>query len=146
MILVRDQAPLHSGNLELPNGFSFADFIESINRNVFFWPGTEAGPISYGLRHFERYRQERPVLLRVDYQSLILSNPAAIPLFCKYNSGAPRCSNGKKSPRGLNTFLSAVAFNGTPSQVVEVTFRSAIKLPAGTKIGRHPNGPWHSLC
>jgi hypothetical protein len=97
------------------------------------------------VRHFERYRQDGPVFLRIDYPSLLLANPSAVPLYCRYNSGSPRCSNGKKSPRGPDTFLSTLAFNGTPSQVVEVTFSSEIELPTQTKFGRQPGGPWNSL-
>lgn len=55
-ILIRDQAPLHKGNVVLEIGFSFDDFVESINRRIFFWPGKAGGPISYGIRHFERYQ------------------------------------------------------------------------------------------
>lgn len=145
LILLRDQAPLHRGNLKLPNGFSFEEFVESLNRRVFFWPGTTKGPISYGLRHYERYRQESPVLLRINYQSLVQVNPSAVPLFCRYNSGSPRCSNGRKSPRGPDTFVPTTDFKGTPSQVVEVTFSSEIELPAHTKFGTKPNGPWSFL-
>ena|SRR5712691_7943752 len=99
MIVVRDQAPLHEGNLSLPRGYTFEDFIESLNGRIFFWPGSAAGPIPHGIRHFERYEQECPVILRVEFQSLLHANPGAEPLYCRYNSGSPRCSNGKKSPR-----------------------------------------------
>jgi uncharacterized protein DUF7002 len=145
VILVRDQAPLHKGNMEMVGGFPFEDFIESINRRIFFWPGTAIGPNSYGVRHFERYQEEHPVLLRIGFGSLLLANPSADPLFCTYNSGAPRCSNGKKSPRGPDTFLSAFEFNATPSQVVEVTFRSELELPPDASFGNQPTGPWNSL-
>src|SRR5262249_48751140 len=121
-ILIRDQAPLHRGNMELQDGCTYEDFIESINGRIFFWPGTATGPISYGVRHFERYRNEHPVILRVSLQSLLVENPAVTPKFCRYNSGSPRCSNGYKSPRGPKTFVSAQEFDGTPSNVVEVTF------------------------
>ena len=146
VILLRDQAPLHRGNLRLPNGFSFEDFVESLNQRVFFWPGTAAGPISYGLRHFERYRQESPVLLRIDYRSLLLANSSAVPLYCRYNSGSPRCSDGRKSPRGPDTFVSTVDFDGTPSQVVEVTFSSDVDLPTHTEFGSHRPGRGVCCC
>ena len=32
-ILIRDQAPLHPGNLRLPGGYAFEEFIESLNRS-----------------------------------------------------------------------------------------------------------------
>jgi hypothetical protein len=144
-ILIRDQAALHRGNLRLVQGYTFEDFIESLNRRIFFWPGTSAGPINYGIRHFKRYNKERPVILRIGFQSLMLANPAAEPHYCAYNSGSPRCSNGERSPRGPKTFLSAAEFTGTPSRVVEVIFDSEIALPADTKVGRHPAGPWDTL-
>jgi hypothetical protein len=141
-ILIRDQAPLHEGNVELINGFSFEDLVESINRRSFFWPGTAAGPISYGVRHFERYQEERPVILQIAFQSLLDVIRGVDPLYCKYNSGSPRCSGGNKSPRGPDTFVSGARFNGTPSRVVEVTFSVPIVLPVDTKVGDHPAGPW----
>jgi hypothetical protein len=144
-ILLRDQAALHLGNLRLVDGYTFEDFIESLNRRIFFWPGTSAGPISYGKRHFKRYDKERPVILRIGFQSLVRANPAAEPHYCAYNSGSPRCSNGERSPRGPKTFLSAVEFTGTPSQVVEVTFDSSVKLPPDTQFRSHPEGPWDTL-
>jgi hypothetical protein len=121
VISVRDQAPLHEGNLKLPTGYTFEELIESLNSRLFFWPGTAAGPISYGVRHFERYKQERPVIIRTDLQSLLSANPAAEPSYCAYNSGSPRCSNGRKSPRGPDTFLPAAKFAKAPTQVVEAS-------------------------
>src|SRR5581483_7577535 len=49
---IRDQAPLHAGAMELERGWEFGDFVAHLNERVFFWPGTERGPISYGVRHF----------------------------------------------------------------------------------------------
>jgi len=37
---LRDQAPLHAGNVDLPANWSFEDLVELLNRQVFFWPGT----------------------------------------------------------------------------------------------------------
>lgn len=145
VVMIRDQAPLHRGNMKLQSDCTFEEFIESLNSRVFFWPGTASGPISHGLRHFERYEKEHPAVLRIDIQSLLLANPLTNPLYCRYNSGSPRCSYGQKSPRGPDTFVPAAVFNGTPSRVVEVTFDSQIVLPSDTKCGGHPLGPWRSL-
>lgn len=144
-ILIRDQAPLHRGNLSLANGYSFEEFIESLNRRIFFWPGSSRGPISYGVRHFDRYQRELPVIVRIGFDSLVLANPGAEPRYCGYNSGSPRCSNGVKSPRGPETFLSAAEFRRTPSQVVEVTFDGSITLPTDAQFGTTPAGPWRPL-
>lgn len=144
-IVIRDQDKLHRGNTGVPSGYTFEDLIESLNRRIFFWPGASGGPIPYGRRHFERYEQEHPVILRVEFQSVLNANPSASPLYCRYNSGSPRCSDGKKSPRGPNTFLSAIDFHETPSKVVEVTFDTEIMLPPTTQFGAHPSGPWKKL-
>lgn len=144
-IVLRDQRPLHKGNMKLPKGFTFEDFVETLNRRIFFWPGSKLGPIDYGVRHFAHYESDNPVILRIDLDSLVQANPLLAPHFCQYNSGSPRCSNGKKIPRGPQTFLPAGAFNGTPSKVVEVTFGAEIVLPQGTECGTRPKGPWKRL-
>jgi len=141
-IKLRDQDKLHRGPTGLHRGFSFADLVATINRRVFFWAGTAVSPVPSGIRHFERYESERPLILRVSFKSLLALNPSANPLFCPYNSGSPRCSNGRKSPRGPDTFLSARAFIGTPGRVVEVTFNTEISLPRDTECGPRPQGPW----
>jgi hypothetical protein len=145
VIVIRDQAPLHKGNLSLPAGYTFEEFVESLNSRVFFWPGTAPSPISYGIRHFERYKNENPAILRLTFASLLLANTLANATFCRYNSGSPRCSYGARSPRGPQTFVPAAEFEGTPSQVVEVTFASELALPADTEVGSHPSGPWRPL-
>ena len=146
-IVIRDQDYLHKGNTGLSKGYSFEEFIGSLNGRVFFWPGTVSGPIVSGIRHFERYVEERPrpVILRLDFQLLLTANPGAVPLFCRYNSGSPRCSFGNKSPRGPNTFVTASEFKETASKVVEVTFNHEITLPPRAEYGANPRGPWKKL-
>jgi hypothetical protein len=144
-IVLRDQGPLYAGKAKFPRGYAFEDFVESLNSRIFFWPGTSKTPILYGIRHFEHYEHEKPVLLRIKFQSLLDSNPRAVPLFCRFNSGSPRCSYGNRSPRGPDTFVSADDFRETPSRVVEVTFDRQLTLPADTEFGRHPTGPWQPL-
>ena len=144
-IFLRDQHPLHAGNAKFPRGYSFEDLVENLNRRVFFWPGTATTIVTSGLNHFECYRQEKPILLRVKFQSLLDSNPGATPLFCQFNSGSPRCVHGERSPRGPKTFISAEDFRYTPSRVVEVTFDSHLMLPPDTEFGSRPTGPWQLL-
>lgn len=144
-IVLRDQQPLHKGNIDFQDGYSFEDFVEHLNRRVFFWPGGDQGPNDYGDRHFKHYEGESPAILRIAVNSLLRSNPPAVPLFCRYNSGSPRCSQGKKSPRGPNTFLPADEFQGTPNDVVEVTFEKEIILPHDTKVGKDLSGRWRNL-
>jgi hypothetical protein len=146
-IVIRDQDWLHEGKMELPKGYAFADFVAHLNKRLFFWPGSEEHPIPPGIRHFERYADERPVILRIDCQALLASNSDVVPLFCRFNSGAPRCSppDGRRSPRGPDTFRPAAEFNESPARVVEVTFESEIVLPPNSEIAPHPKGPWRSL-
>ncbi|MGH9346283.1 MAG: DUF7002 family protein [Vicinamibacterales bacterium] len=141
-IWLRDQAPLHQRNLVLSSGWEFADLVEVLNRHVFFWPGTESGPNDYGLRHFSRYALERPVLIRVRTSELLDANSESSVELCRYNSGSPRYSGGRASPRGPDTFVSAASFNGPPSKVVELVFRDSAMLPAALQVGTNPTGPW----
>ena len=143
---IRDQSPLHEGNITFENGWSFPQLIGDLNRRVFFWPGTPGSPISYGIRHFERYREEAPALLRLSYNELLESNPDAIPLFCKFNSGSPRCSSGRGSSRSSQTFVTAQDAGFTPSNVVEVTFLESVHLPQNVHVSDVPDGPWHQLA
>lgn len=128
-VILRDQAPLHAGNIALESGWTFSRFVNHLNSHIFFWPGTEGGPIDYGRRHFKRYKDkgEDCAVLAIPTRDLIAANPA--PRFCRYNSGSPRCSGGKPSPRGQSTFTPASDFSGSPSEVVELTFERQTHLP-----------------
>ncbi len=128
---VRDQAPLHAGNLKLGAKWTFEDFVEHLNGHVFFWPGTETGPIGYGKRHFERYAEEDHVVLVLKTDEMFSAQADSEPRFCRFNSGSPRCTGGQPSPRGPDTFVLARDFADTPSSVVEVTFRGSVSLPKG---------------
>jgi hypothetical protein len=140
---LRDQDPLHEGEIRFEGGWKMADLVEELNRHVFFWPGTVEKPNGYGIRHFGLYsKSEKPVILRVPTASLLSCNPRLKPHFCRFNSGSPRCVGGKKSPRGPDTFLPADRFPGTSSDVAELTFRGAVQLPALTEYASTPYGPW----
>jgi hypothetical protein len=145
MVIIRDQTPLHKGNVRFEGAWTFQDLVRRLNELVFFWPGTNAGPIAYGVRHFERYEDDGPVLLRVRFDSLLAANSGRTPLFCKFNSGSPRCSGGLGSVRGPNTFIKSTDCDFTPSNVVEVTFSGRIELPVDVQVGNSPAGPWRRL-
>src|SRR5688572_6196850 len=68
-VQLRDQAPLHAGNMDLSKGWRFEDFVAHLDGRVFFWPGNRSGPIAYGRRHYERYASERPTILRISTAS-----------------------------------------------------------------------------
>ena len=145
LVIVRDQGPLHRGNIELRGGWDFQDVLADLNGRVFFWAGTERGPSAYGLRYFERYRSEGLAVLRVRCEELLAANAGRRPEFCRYNSGSPRCSGGAKSPRGPETFAAAEAADFTAGKVVEVTYADKAKLPARVDVGASPTGPWRSV-
>lgn len=130
-IHIRDQSPLHAGNLSLDGGWQFDRFVRHLNEHVFFWPGTTAGPIDYGRRHFERYATEDNVVLVFSTEEIFAANLSLAPRFCKYNSGSPRCTGGKPSPRGSGTFMHADQLSFAPSNVVEVVFPGPVTLPNG---------------
>lgn len=144
-VWIRDQAPLHRGNVRLEQGWEFEDLVELLNSMVFFWPGDDQEPIAYGVRHFERYEGEDLTILRVPFVDMVAANPKNPPLFCKYNSGSPRCSGGKPSPRSRETFASADDAPFSNSNVVEVTFRGTANLPRSTETASRPDGPWSKL-
>ncbi|MGP1309508.1 MAG: DUF7002 family protein [Phycisphaerales bacterium] len=129
--IIRDQAPLHEGNILFQDGMAFGEFIAYVNQHVFFWPGMSGGPIDYGRRHFGRYASEDCAVLVIDGHALLEANAECVPMFSRYNSGSPRCSGGKKSPRGRDTFVSAERFSQTPGRVIETVFAAPVTLPQG---------------
>lgn len=140
-VLIRDQKPLIEGAIQFEDGWDMNRFVHHVNQHVFFWPGTSVGPITPGRNHFERYRAENPVILRIATDQAA----TATLKFSRYNSGAPRCSGGKYSPRGSRTYLPPDEFFGTASEVVEVVARDAFALPISVEVSRSPFGPWRPL-
>jgi hypothetical protein len=84
-------------------------------------------------------------MIRVAFESLRQVNPERPPPFTKYNSGSPRYSGGRPSPRGPDTFLPAEQCTFPSSKVVEVTFAESVMLPDDSELSNHPSGPWSSL-
>lgn len=144
-VWIRDQRPLHAGNVRLEGGWTFGTLVSELNEKVFFWPGGPSGPISYGHRHFARYESEHPALLRLNTARMIATNPAATPLFSRYNSGSPRWSNGIASPRGPRTFLSCTEATFSPAAVVECVIPHEVMLPECAEIAPTYAGPWQRL-
>jgi uncharacterized protein DUF7002 len=141
-IFLRDQAPLHAGNMKLPPAWEFDTFIRSLNMRVFFWPGSAAGPIDYGVRHFNRYQAERPTILRIRLASFLDANQGMELEVCRYNSGSPRWSRGVPAQRGASTFINPAHAAFSASQIVEITVAGNVKLPSDAEIGPQPSGPW----
>lgn len=142
-IELKDQAPLIFANAELAGGWTPDDFVAHLNEHVYFWPGCEDGPIKHGSRLLEHYAADAPLVIRIPTPALLAANISAVPLFCEFNSGAPRMQRGKKVPRGPHTFATAEAFPRGAAEVVELVFRSSVQLPQATDVWL--DGHWAPL-
>jgi hypothetical protein len=142
VVYIRDQKPLHKGNVDLRGGWTFECLVKELNSRVFFWPGDDDGPIPYGTRHFDTYVDSRPVILRVPTAAAFSNNPSISPQFCRFNSGSPRCTGGHGSPRGPDTFLTSDQFGSTSGDVKEVTFLCQFKIPHSAEWADTLTGPW----
>jgi hypothetical protein len=142
-IRLQSQAPLRANNVAFEENWALEDLIECLNGFVFFWPGKKH-PSPYGMRHFESSMSGNCAvsLLRVNTAKLLDVESENRPLFCRYNSGSPRCVDGRKSPRGPGTFLPHYKFEGTLAEVVEVVFSGSLALPDCTQLAESPTGPW----
>lgn len=131
--MLKDQRPLIAANADF-EGCSLEEFVEYLNAHVFFWPGSAEKPVSSGLRLRQHYESESPLVLRVRTDALLADNPGTEPLFCQFNSGAPRQQSGRRVRRGLRLFSPASDFNRRESEVVEVGFRGSVRLPSDAAI------------
>ena len=127
-VVLRDQAPLYTNHVAFEGGWSAEDLLRALNERVFFWPGGEAGPIDYGCRHAAKYA-DTDVVIRLPFRDVAAQGPT----FCRYNSGSPRTVDGRKSPRGPDTFLPVEYCDYPPGKVVEVTYVDELRLPESTQ-------------
>src|SRR5205823_4706132 len=58
VVIVRDQSPLHIGNIAFGGDWNADRLIKELNRRVFFWSGSLKGPVGNGRRHFVRYQND----------------------------------------------------------------------------------------
>jgi hypothetical protein len=136
---IRDQRPISEIVLarSLTNGWTTGDFIAHLNCRVFLWP-----TISRLERHFKRYENENPIILRFNTSDIVSQNNVE---FCRLNSGATRCSShwgGNAPERGPETFQIAESYLGTHSSVAEVTIPEFCNLPELFWTSNHPHGQW----
>jgi hypothetical protein len=136
MIVLRDQIALRQGHVRLTGGLSWRGLIAELNGRVFFWPGDQEITNKYGRSFSAAYNHlgQSAAVLRVDFLELIKANPRIKPYFCRFNSGGPRTSGGRKSPRGPDTFLLIEEWWGPPSKVAEVSFMGKVTLPPSTEV------------
>jgi hypothetical protein len=89
-------------------------------------------------------------IIEIDLELDIVPMPGLMsdlvtPLYCRYNSGSPRCSKGVGSARGPKTFVKSADADYAPCKVVEVTCQNQVTLPPIVDIGDSIFGPWHRL-
>ena len=147
-IHIRDQRPLHCKSMSLLGGWGFDDWVEHLNGLVFFWPGRrDERPVCSGVRHYERYKKagECVCVIRVSTRDTFDKNHPAEPRFSRYNSGSPRWSGGKPSPRGPDTIVPGGQFVDRPCDVVEVAYRKQVALPDSAEVACSPFGKWRPL-
>jgi hypothetical protein len=146
LIVLRDQRALRPGHAELTGGWTWEDLLAALNSRVFFWPGTQDSPNSCGRNFADAYRErgEHLLHLRVPLIELLMANPDQTAYFCRYNSGAPRMSGGRRSPRGPHIFKPAAAWAGPASNVAEISFVGAVVLPDSTSVWDDVSG-WRPL-
>lgn len=136
---VRDQRPISEVVLSrsLTHNWTSGDFIAHLNSRVFFWP-----TVSRLERHFKRYENEHPVIMRFNTAEMLEVNTAE---FCRLNSGATRCSShwdGNAPERGPDTFQIADLYPGNPATVAEVTIPNICILPEDFWTSDNPQGVW----
>src|SRR6185369_8448183 len=71
IVQLRDQDPLHVGKITFHDGWTLETLVSHLDDHVFFWPGSEIGPVLSGRNHFARYVSERPIVLRVATEQLV---------------------------------------------------------------------------
>ena len=143
-IVVRDQRALHEGNIELPHGSTFGDYVAYLNGLVFFWPGSASGS-SRLVALLGSSGGEHDVALRAPAASVLAANAGRVPLFSRWNSGAPRQSMGHRARRKVGLHVPAEQYPGPVATVVEVAFHGEVTLPADTQVAADPSGPWRDL-
>jgi len=140
---LRDQRPISEKALSkcLTDNWNVGDFLYHLNDRVFMWPTIERLE-----RHFKRYKQEKPVILRFSTREVIEANPHV--KFCRLNSGATRPNShlGGIAPlRGPNTFVTADQFLLPIRDVAEVTFEKKCDVDIDFSFGPSPEGKYRSL-
>lgn len=144
-VVIRSQQPLDPTCLELDGGWTLSRYVQALNSRVFFWPGTETGPVEDGARMVERQKGMGAAILRVPTLSLFRLNRHLPPSFSPHNTGAAWCEEGGKSRRGDNSFLLCDQFEGSGVSVAEVSFEGTIELPPDTLVALSLNGPYLEL-
>jgi hypothetical protein len=144
--VLRDNRSLRLGSIQFQGGWSLSDLLIELNSRVFFWAGTENGPIKTGRLHFRKYELEGAVfMLRVPTISFVAANDGSQLWVTRCNSGSARHQKGKPIPRGPTTFQLPQAADFRPSQVIELSYVAEAKLPGDAQWSKSLSGPWYDL-
>jgi hypothetical protein len=143
-VRVRNQSPLDPEAIDLGGWGFLEDYIRWLNGRVFFWPGTEFGPVEEGTRMFHR-SEGHSIFLRIPTRSLMLANRTSEAYVSTCNTGVARLIEGQKSRRGPWEFYSAIGFLGSPTQIVEVSFVDSVFLTSDTVYAMRLGGLWMNL-
>lgn len=144
-IVIRSQQPLNSECLELDSEWTLFDYVQALNRRVYFWPGTETGLLEDGKKLILSQKTKGSAILRIPTSSLFTINGHVPSFFSPHNTGAAWCEDGKKSHRGSGSFLSCDQFKEDATNVVEAGFEGTTKLPSDTLAALSLRGPWERI-
>lgn len=140
-VTLNDQQPLRESQF-LGLSCTFGEYVALLNSFVFFWPGDGDGPMPGGRRaagFAKKYKDYG--CLRVPVRDAW--NDKQSPLFCEYNSGAPRKCNGIE--RGSEIFQSADSGLLRAGQVVEVVFKGVFSIPDSAEWRSPGKAKWEPL-
>jgi hypothetical protein len=140
---LRDQQPISEKALakSLTHQWTVGDFLYHLNDRVFMWP-----TLDRLWRHFNRYKDEGPVIFRFPTKELLSINPHV--LFCRLNSGATRANThwgGRPPDRGPDTFLPAEAFGFAIRDVAEVTFPQSCDINVPFSYSDGPDSSYENV-
>ena len=145
-VVIRDNRPLRPASVRLLGGWSLSDLLRELNSRVFLWPGWESRPIRRGRSHFERYEAEGPVFtIRIPLPSLIAANHDRDLWVTRCNSGSARHHGGQPVPRGPSTFQLPEEATFRVSEVIELSYVGAARLPTDAQWSESLIGPWRDL-
>lgn len=140
-VLLRDQRPISEIALAkcLTDNWTVADFLFFLNERVFMWPN-----LNRLKRHYNRYKNENPVIFRFATKEMIEANPHV--KFARLNTGATRANSylgGRAPERGLQTFLKAENYIFSIGSVAEVTFEKFCNIAGDFGIDYMPEGKFN---
>lgn len=143
-VTLRNQSALDPMALALPDGECLDEYISFLNRRVYFWTGTNRGPVADGLRMLDTHRA-RAVLIRVPTKFLVEQN-ARVPIsLSNCNTGASWLNCGSKTSRTRKHVQCLQQFRGDLDEVVELSYEDFAVLPPTSECAEHLVGPWRSL-